>query len=139
MASKTETILIALFNRLYRINCAVERNSDVPTEIPANGLIVMHDGEPGEPDIMLSPLTYMYDHGVELDVFVQGDEADYLFDQLRSAIGAVIASDRTLGGLCDWMEPQAPRINHLPMPGVGKTKMATIRVVVTYATSDPLI
>ena len=31
------------------------------------------------------------------------------FDTLTASIGAAIAGDRTLGGLCDWVEAEAPR------------------------------
>jgi hypothetical protein len=141
MASKLETIIATLFNRLYLLNTTVQRNSGVPVDVPAGGLIILHDGESGQPEIMLSPLTYEYQHVVELDIYVQAataDEADRIFDVLRMAIGQVVTSDRTLGGLCHWAEAQAARPTNLPLLGTMPIKAATIPVELHFATSNPL-
>ena len=87
----------------------VLRGEVLPERIPASDLIILRDGKPGEAEVTLSPLTWFYEHRAELEVVIQaGSGRDALFDALTAAIGAVIAADRTLGGLCDWVEAEAP-------------------------------
>jgi hypothetical protein len=50
----------------------------------------------------------------------------------------VIAADRTLGGLCDWLEPEAPRPVDLPVDGAAILKAAVIPIVLHYSAADPL-
>ena len=116
------------------------RGDVLPERIPATGLIILRDGTPGDPEVTLSPLTYFYEHRAELEVVIQaGTGRDALFDVLVGSIGAVLAADRTLGGLCDWVEAEAPEAIDLPIEGAAALKAAVITVVLHYATSDPLI
>ena len=98
----------------------------------------LHDGEPGEPDVTLSPLRYHDKQRAEVEAVVQGAARDAAFDTLIASIGAVLAGDRTLGGLCDWVEAEAPRPVDLPVEGAASLKAAVIPVVLHYSTADPL-
>ncbi|MCB1340626.1 MAG: acyl-CoA transferase [Pseudooceanicola sp.] len=139
MPSKSEQVLTALLAVLEGVSGPdVERNTGLPETVPPGGLVVLHDGDPGEPEVLLSPLTYLYEHEAELDVFVQAAASDSAFDALKVAIGVAIAADRTLGGLCDWVEAVAPVPSDLPFVGAVALKAATIGVRLTYSTSDPL-
>jgi len=53
-------------------------------------------------------------------------------------IGTALAADRTLGGLCDWVEAQAPQPVDMPVEGAAALKAAIIPVILTYSTADPL-
>lgn len=139
MTSKRETILAALHTRLQTLAAPVLRGDVLPERIPATGLIILRDGKPGDPDVTLSPLTYFYEHRAELEVVIQaGSGRDSLFDALAASIGAALATDRTLGGLCDWVEAEAPEPVDLPIEGAATLKAAVITVVLHYATTDPL-
>ena len=140
MPSVRESILVALHGRLQTLAAPVLRGEVLPERIPATGLIILRDGKPGEPEVTLSPLTYFYEHRAELEVVIQaGTGRDVLFDVLVGSIGAVLAADRRLGGLCDWVEAEAPEAIDLPIDGAAALKAAVITVVLHYATSDPLI
>ena len=140
MASKRETILAALHARLQALTAPVLRGDVLPERISATGLIILRDGKPGEPEVTLSPLTYFYEHRAELEVVIQaGTGRDALFDALVASIGAALATDRTMGGLCDWVEAAAPEPVDLPIEGAAALKAAVITIVLHYATSDPLI
>ena len=140
MASKRELILVALHARLQTLAAPVLRGDVLPERIPATGLIILRDGKPGDPEVTLSPLTYFYEHRAELEVVIQaGIGRDSLFDALTSDIGAALATDRTLGGLCDWVGAEAPEPVDLPIEGAAALKAAVITIVLHYATSDPLI
>ena len=139
MPSKRETILAALHARLQTLAAPVMRGDVLPARIPASGLIILRDGKPDEPEVTLSPLTYFYEHRAELDVVIQaGNGRDALFDALASSIGALLAADRTLGGLCDWVEAEAPEPVDLPIEGAAALKAAVITIVLHYASPDPL-
>jgi hypothetical protein len=140
MSSKRETVLAALHTRLQSLAAPVLRGDVLPERIPATGLTILRDGKPGEPEVTLSPLTYFYEHRAELEVVIQaGTGRDALLDALTAEIGATLAVDRTLGGLCDWVEAEAPEPVDLPIEGAAALKAAVITIVLHYATPDPLI
>ena len=137
--TQRETILSALADLLRTIpNVPVLRGEVWPERIPPAGLMILRDGEPGEPEVTLSPLTYHYRHRAEIEAVVQGANRDATFDALCASIGAVIAADRTLGGLCDWVEAEAPQPVDLPVEGAASLKAAVIPVILHYSTTDPL-
>lgn len=144
MSSKRETVLAALHatlrGALASSAVTVERGEGLPEAIPRGGLIILRDGRPGEPDVTLSPLIYHFEHRAEVEVFVQsaGTDRDGLFDAVASRLGAALVADRTLGGLCDWAEAEAPEPSDLPVAGGAAIKAAVIPVILHYSTPDPL-
>ena len=139
MPSTRETILAALHVCLQPLAALVLRDEVLPERIPAAGLIILRDGQPGEPEVTLSPLRYHYQHRAELEVVVQaGIGRASAFDTLIAAIGAALDADRTLGGICDWIEPEAPATVDLPIEGAATLKAAVITVVLHYTTTGPL-
>ena len=138
MPTSRETVLAALHARLQPLAALTLRDEVLPERIPAAGLIILRDGQPGEPEVTLSPLRYHYQHRAEIEAVVQGAARDAAFDTLIASVGAAIAADRTLGGLCDWVEAEAPRPVDLPVEGAASLKAAVIPVVLHYTTADPL-
>lgn len=139
MPTTFETVLAALFARLQPLAALTLRDEVLPERIPAAGLIILRDGQPGEPEVTLSPLRYHYQHRAELEIVVQaGSGRASAFDALIAVIGAVLEADRTLGGLCDWVEPEAPAPVDLPVEGAAALKAAVITVVLHYTTAGPL-
>ena len=138
MPTTRETVLTALHAQLQPLAALTLRDDVLPERIPASGLIILRDGQPGEPEVTLSPLRYHYQHRAEIEAVVQGADRDAAFDTLTASIGAALAADRTLGGLCDWVEAEAPRPVDLPVEGAASLKAAVIPVVLHYSTADPL-
>jgi hypothetical protein len=139
MPTTRETILTALADLLRLIPFVpVLRGEVVPERVPTSGLIILRDGDPGDPAVTLSPLLYHFQHRVELEVIVQGVDRDAGFATLCGQIGAVISADHTLGGLCDWVEAEAPRPVDLPVEGAASLKAAVITIVLHYTTTGPL-
>lgn len=69
---------------------------------------------------------------------MQSADRDIAFDTLTASIGAALATDRTLGGLCDRVEP-GPRARSIyESEGAASLKAAVIPVVLHYSTDDPL-
>lgn len=140
MPTSRETILTALADLLSTIpHVPVLRGDVLPERIPPPGLLILRDGSPGEPSVTLSPLTYHFQHRAELEVIVQSaTNRDAIFDALLAQIGAVIAVDQTLRGLCDWVEAEAPEPVDLPVEGAASLKTGIIPIILHYATSDAL-
>jgi len=142
MPTIRETILQALLAALEAMpGATVLREEVLPERLPTGGLVILRDGDPGTPEITLSPLAYHYEHRAEIEVIMQGKTPAVrsgTFDTLVQAIGTALASDRTLGGFCDWTEAQAPQPVDLPVEGAAALKAAIVPITLIYTTSDPL-
>lgn len=140
--SRREQILAALAAVLAGLLAApVRRNEVLPEKVPAAGLVILRDGDPGEPDITLNPRTEFYAHRVELEVYVPRDPSgggEAALDQLLGAIGAALRVDETLGGLAENLTPSAPETGALALEGAPPVLTARIIVTIEYLVSDPL-
>ena len=141
--SKTEQILQAVLARLETLpTTKVERNTAVPEKIPAGGLIVLRDGDPGEPDTALGGFGGVYySHDVEIELYVEEGDAiarDAASDALVQEIGTALESDPTLGGLAFGMTYGRPEIDTEGVTGAPAIKHGTITVTVEYETDSPL-
>ncbi|MCG6560816.1 acyl-CoA transferase, partial [Ruegeria sp. 1NDH52C] len=135
MPTSRETIFAVLHARLSALPATTLRGEVLPERVPPGGLLILRDGEPGEPEVTLSPLAYHYQHRAEIEAVVQGADRDSAFDTVCTSIGAALAADRTLGGLCDWIEAEAPRPVDLAVEGAASLKAAVIPVVLHYTTA----
>ena len=141
MTTKREEVLSALFTLLQGIGggTIVQRNEVLPERIPAAGLLILRDGTPGEAEVTLSPLRYHWQHRAEVEVFVRGSSGlELAFDALAERIGHAIAADRTLGGLCDWIETDAPEPADLAVEGAPTIRAAVLILTLHYTSNDPL-
>ena len=142
-ASKTEQVLEALRAALGTVpDAVVQRNSVLPEKIPDGGLIILRDGDPGEPEQALGGFgsTY-YQHAAEIEVYVEeGDAAtrDAAFDDLLQQIGAALEVDPSLGGLAFGLTYGRPEPAIEAVASAPAIKTATFSVTVDYETSAPL-
>ncbi|MFZ5792109.1 MAG: hypothetical protein ACOY3L_15565 [Pseudomonadota bacterium] len=122
-------------------NAEVKRNLAKPERIPPGGLVVVRDGDPGEPEVLLSPLTYVYSHRVPIEVaaYESGSfSREDILDGMLGAIGDAVQADRTLGGLCDFLEVEAPATDDTETLGAVPARFAQVFAVAVYGTADPL-
>lgn len=112
-------------------------DASAPEVIPSGGLVIGHGGDPGEPEIDLSPITYHYEHQVAVEVAASGGAAGLELDVMLAAIGARLAQDRTLGGLCSYLEARAPQRDDETTDDV-TINWADVTIVAHYSVSDPL-
>ncbi|WP_085440252.1 hypothetical protein [Magnetofaba australis] len=143
MSSKTERILQALHSLLKAIPSAtVLRNAALPTRIPADGLIILRDGDPGEPDLSLGGVGgCYYQHQVEIEIIVQhGDAAQRQsrFDELLLAVAEALDADSTLGGLIYGMTYGRPAIQLEHEEGAAPLLGGIIELTLDYETSSPI-
>jgi hypothetical protein len=142
-ASKAEQVLEAIKALLETVpDAVVERNSALPEKIPAGGLIILRDGDPGEPEQALGGFANVYyQHAVEIEVYVEeGDAAvrDTAFDDLLQQIGTALDADPTLGGLAFGLTYGRPETSIEAVPGAPAIKSATLTVIVDYEAAAPL-
>jgi hypothetical protein len=142
-ASKAEQVLGALKGLLETIpDAVVERNSVLPEKVPDGGLIILRDGDPGEPEQALGGFANAYyQHGVEIEVYVEEGAAaarDTAFDDLLRHIGVALDADPTLGGMAFGMTYGRPEISIEAVTGAPAIKSATLIVTIEYETASPL-
>jgi hypothetical protein len=142
MPSTREQVLSALDELLRMIpGAAVKRNEALPSSVPAGGLVILRDGDPGEPDVTLNPRSEFYAHRAEIEAFVTqpvDGGGETALDALLSMIGIALAADRSLGGLAENLFWSAPETSVLAIQGAAPILTARITVTIEYLVSDPL-
>jgi hypothetical protein len=142
-SSKAEQVLDALKVLLETVpDAVVERNSVLPEKVSGGGLIILRDGDPGEPEQALGGFgNAYYQHAVEIEVYVEeGDAAarDAAFDTLLQQIGAALEASPTLGGLAFGLTYGRPEPSIEAVAGAPAIKTATLSATVDYETDTPL-
>lgn len=140
--SKRESILAALDLTLRTgLPAAVRRDEVLPERVPAEGLVILRDGDPGEPDVTLNPRAEFYSHRVEIEAYVPRDAdggGEAALDALLGSIGAALKADPSLSGLAENLIPSAPETGALAIEGGAPVLNARLVVTVEYLVSDPL-
>ena len=139
--SKREIVLNALFERLSTLDVAVKRNDPLPQKIPDGGLVILRDGNVGEPLVLLSPLLYLFQHRAEIEVLTQKvnpADSDSALDMLLEKIGHLIMVDPTLSGKIDYMHAEPPEFAEQPIDGGITIKAATVPIVLEYVSDSNL-
>jgi len=140
--SKREQVLNALLERLSTLpDVEVKRNAVLPVTIPDNGLVVLRDGDIGEPDVLLSSVCYVFHHKAEVEVLVQQVEDadnDAKLDGILEAIGQILQTDVTLSGLIDYMHADPPEFVEQPVEGGLTIKGAVVPIVLEYVSDSNL-
>jgi hypothetical protein len=143
VSSKREQVLDAVVALITAAvpEAKVERNLAKPERIPSGGIVIIRDGDPGEPEVTLSPLIYVYTHRVPIEIAVYetaNQSREQVLDGMLGALGAAVVTNRTLGGLCDFIEAEAPATADVETAGALPGRWADVTIVAVYGTPDPL-
>ena len=143
MTSKREQVLDGIRALIASVlpSAEVKRNLAKPERVPPGGLTIIRDGDPGEPEVILSPLTYIYTHRIPIELAAydtSSESREQVLDSMLGAIGLAVVNDRTLGGLCDFMEAQAPSTDDVETAGARPSRWADAGIIAVYGTADPL-
>ena len=143
MTSKRELALRGLFLCLKTgiSGPRVLRNDALPTKVPAEGLFILRDGDPGEPEVTLSPPRYHYQHRAEIEALVQNadqDARDLALDVLLGLLAQALDGQTSLGGLVDYLHIATPEFLSETIEGAPTIKAAVVPVILEYSTSNPL-
>jgi hypothetical protein len=104
-------------------------------------MAILRDGEMGESEVSLSPLTYHWQHQVAIELFVAEPDAnarDTRMDGLLMELAALIEADRSLGGVIEYAEIGPPKFNELAPEGTSGIKACLVPVVLHYSSSGSL-
>ena len=140
--SKREIVLNALFERLATLDVVVKRNDPLPQKIPDGGMVILRDGNVGEPEVLLSPPYYIFTHRTELEVIVQKEtpaERDQALDDLLVQVGELLQEDPQLGGEVDFMHADPPEFVDEVVDGGVTIKGAVVPIVLEYTSISNLI
>lgn len=141
--SQRESAIGALFAVLGQLSLGttVKRNAALPERVSDHAMAILRDGEMGEPEVSLSPVTYHWQHQVAIEIFVadpDASERDKRMDELLVELAALIEADRTLGGVIEYAEIGPPKFDELAPDGVSGIKACLLPVVLHYSSSGPL-
>ena len=141
--SQRDNAIGAVFAVLGQLSlgATVKRNAALPERIADHAMAILRDGEMGEPEVSLSPLTYHWQHQVVIELFVAEPDAsaqDTRMDGLLMELAALIEVDRTLGGVIEFAEIGPPKFDELAPDGTGGIKACLLPVVLHYSSSSPL-
>ena len=141
--SQRENAIGALFAVLGQLSLGtmVKRNAALPERIADHAMAILRDGEMGEPEVSLSPLTYHWQHQVAIELFVANPDAaarDSRMDGLLVELAALIEADRTLAGVVEYAEIGQPKFDELAPEGTSGIKACLLPVVLHYSSSGSL-
>ena len=141
--SQRENAIGALFAVLGQLSLGtmVKRNAALPERIADHAMAILRDGEMGEPEVSLSPLTYHWQHQVAIELFVADPDAstrDSRMDGLLTELASLIEADRTLAGVVEYAEIGQPKFDELAPEGSGGIKACLLPVVLHYSSAGPL-
>ena len=141
--SQRENAIGALFAVLGQLSLGttVKRNAALPERIADHAMAILRDGEMGEPEVSLSPLTYHWQHQVAIELFVAAPDTstrDARMDGLLTELATLIETDRTLAGVVDYAEIGQPKFDDLAPEGTSGIKACLLPVVLHYSSSGPL-
>ena len=141
--SQRENAIGALFAVLGQLSlgATVKRNAALPERVSDQAMAILRDGEMGEPEVTLSPLTYHWQHQVAIELFVADPDAavrDARMDGLLVELATLIEADRTVGGVIEYAEIGTPKFDELAPDGTGGIKACLLTVVLHYSSTGPL-
>lgn len=115
-----------------------DKDADKPTKIGPGGCAIGHPGEPGEPEVDLSPLTYNYSHRIMLELVGPNGTGGADLDAMLQTLATAVAADPYLGGLCHYFGVEAPDFNDRSTESLASTNWATVPLVAEYSTNNAL-
>jgi len=141
--SQRENAIGALFAVLGQLSLGttVKRNAALPERIADHAMAILRDGEMGEPEVSLSPLTYHWQHQAAIELFVADLDTstrDSRMDGLLTELAFLIEADRTLAGVVEYAEIGQPKFDELAPEGSGGIKACLLPVVLHYSSAGPL-
>lgn len=107
--------------------------------IGAGGMIVGDPGDPGDPEYELSPLAYIYTHRIPVEVWLPANTADdSALDGMAQAIGEAIVANRSLSGLCQFLDCTGATLISDDSNGTVPLRIASFDIIAEYAVNNPL-
>ncbi|MFI3241759.1 MAG: hypothetical protein R3Y43_04255 [Alphaproteobacteria bacterium] len=140
--SKPLRVIDALFEKLKQIeNVPIYKNEPLPQKIPNTGIVFLRDGDLGEPEVLLSPLIYIYNHKIEIEIIVQAldsQERDVLADKILMKVYEFVNQSPTLDGSIDYLSFGTPEFLLEAPEGTVPIKAIILPIYLEYTTQNIL-
>jgi hypothetical protein len=143
MARREDLVLDALTGRIAAALPAfdVGRSDDLDAELGPLEAVIRR-GDPGEPEVSLSPVSYTYAHAVRLEIAVSGKtkaERETAMSAALTAVDTAIGADRSLGGLVEWLEPGSDiTLDSVRQAGAPEILLGEVDLIAVYSIPSPL-
>lgn len=113
------------------------RNAAKSDDLAPGGVVNMRDGDPGDPEILMSPLTKTYNHRISLELAPPAAaDAEAWLDDANTAIRDAVRADRQLGGLAEWLGAEEPVTDDAGALGAAEVVWAEIGLIAVYTILD---
>ena len=119
----------------------MDLNDAKPTRIDDLGEAIVRSGDPGEPEIDLSPPTWWWERSFPVELAAKdepGRPAQEVLAEMAMRVGTAIAVDPYLGGLCTWLDATAPVDGEADERGAVPIAWTDFAIVASYSTTSPL-
>jgi len=119
----------------------ISRNDKPQRLEQPGGLVIIWDGDPGEPEMDLSPPVYNWQRRVILGFsgFKSASlTASQVTAQMKQSVSTAVAADRFLGGLCEWLETAVADPQTIDQMGIDAVDLELGGLDATYATATAL-
>ncbi len=147
--SKRVDVLLALIACIGRVRTGLNviglvGDEAVPGRLATRGQVVIGSGNPGEPEVDLSPAFYWYNHVIPIAVALPvapGQATEQALADLLGEIEAAVLTDPTLALLCEHLEFTAPETTDIAgnAPGsVAVGRVADLDLLAFYGSPSPL-
>ena len=112
-----------------------------PTMVGDLGQAIVRFGDPGEPEIDLSPPTWWWDRNFPIELAAKdepGRPAREVLAEMAKQVGDAIQADPYLGGLCSWLDASAPVSGEVDQRGAAPIAWCDFAIIASYSTTSPL-
>lgn len=113
-------------------------DAEKPTRIGPQGCAIGQPGDPGTPDVDLSPLAYNYSHVIPVEIVGPNGHGGAALDAMLMTLADAVAVDPTLGGECDYFSIEAPVFGDRNTDAIASVNWATVHLVAEYQTNNAL-
>lgn len=128
------SILSAFTTQLATSDVSVERNIALPISIPAGGLIIVRDGDAGEPTTYIGrprPIE-QFEHTLDVEIYVQlPDDIEDLYG-IIDKIGDALRANPSLGGLVQSILIKSPNVEAIQQEGGSVVLAALLPITLSY-------
>jgi len=103
------------------------------------GTVIIHFGDPGDPDIDLSPPIYHYEHRIPVQIAaaISATPLKERLDGIKGQIATAVFADRTLGGLVTWLDVSALDLADITVRNGQTQRGGAFDIIATYSTPTP--
>jgi hypothetical protein len=114
-----------------------ERDPEKSLDASHHGVVIMREGDPGTPEYILSPMSFVFEHQVEFEITASGKDRKSVVEAILALFEPALLVDRTLAGAVDDARTMlAPEIHEYEEDGTEAERSAVLFVQLAYTTAS---